>query len=87
MDAFQAHGLDPAFYANRVRDEEELLPWHVISDGVRDSYLKKERKQAYAGVITPDCRVKCSGCGANKLCAPGKHCETGASIKQDEGTV
>ena len=71
LDAFQTCGLDPAFYANRVREKDEILPWHVISDGVKESYLWKERQAAYDGVITPDCRVKCSGCGANKLCEGG----------------
>ena len=71
IDAFQANGLDPAFYANRERGKEEILPWKVISDGVKDSYLWKEREAAYQGVITPDCREKCSGCGANKLCEGG----------------
>ncbi len=71
MDAFQSNGLDPAFYANRERGKEEILPWKVISDGVKDSYLWKEREAAYQGVITPDCREKCSGCGANKLCEGG----------------
>lgn len=71
MDAFRANGLDPAFYANRERGKEEILPWKVISDGVKESYLWKEREAAYQGVITPDCREKCSGCGANKLCEGG----------------
>ena len=71
MDAFQANGLDPTFYANRERGKDEILPWKVISDGVKDSYLWKEREAANQGVITPDCRVKCSGCGANKLCEGG----------------
>ena len=71
MDAFQSNGLDPAFYANRERGKDEILPWKIISDGVKDSYLWKEREAAYQGVITPDCREKCSGCGANKLCEGG----------------
>ncbi len=71
LDAFEANGLSPAFYANRERGKDEILPWKVISDGVKESYLWKEREAAYQGVITPDCRVKCSGCGANKLCEGG----------------
>ena len=71
LDAFAACGLSPAFYANRIRDKEEILPWQTISDGVQESYLWKERETAYAGQITPDCRVKCSGCGANRLCEGG----------------
>ena len=74
LDAFAACGLDPAFYANRERGRDELLPWRHISDGIRDSYLWREREAAYRGVITPDCRVKCSGCGANKLCTEGDCC-------------
>ena len=60
-------GVSPAFYANRVREKNEILPWHVISDGVKESYLWRERETAYAGNITPDCKVKCSGCGAMKF--------------------
>lgn len=71
LNAFRACGLDPAFYASRVRNSDELLPWHVISDGVRESFLKKEREACYQGITTPDCRKKCSGCGANKLCQGG----------------
>ena len=74
LDAFEAHGLSPAFYANRTRTKDEVFPWHVISDGVKESYLWKEREAAYQGVITPDCRVKCSGCGANHLCKEGGVC-------------
>ena len=77
LDAFQTCGLDPAFYANRVRDREELLPWKTISDGVKESYLWKEREAAYAGTITPDCRVQCTGCGADKL-YPGGKCDAEA---------
>ena len=71
LDAFEACGLDPSFYANRGREKDEVLPWSVISDGVKTSYLWKERETAYRGEITPDCRVKCTGCGANKLCEGG----------------
>ena len=43
-----------------------------ISVGVRKDYLAAERKQAYASVITPDCRTRCTGCGANLLYTEGK---------------
>lgn len=36
LDAFAACGLSPAFYANRIRDKEEILPWQTISDGVKE---------------------------------------------------
>ena len=71
LDAFAACGLDPSFYAHRGREKDEVLPWSMISDGVKTSYLWKEREAAYEGRITPDCKVKCTGCGAGKLCEGG----------------
>ncbi len=73
-EAFTACGLDMAFYANRVREKEEVLPWSVISTGVSTKFLWREREQCYKGVITPDCRRQCTGCGADKL-YPGGVCD------------
>ena len=72
MEAFRACGVDPTFYANRTRDKDEIFPWDVTSVGVSRSFLWREREQAYKAVITPDCRAKCSGCGANQFCPGGK---------------
>lgn len=68
MDIFASVGVDPSFYANRVRGEEELLPWDFIDIGVSKQFLLAEKHRAYAETTTPDCRTKCSGCGAAKLC-------------------
>ena len=67
LAAFDECGLDPAFYANRERAREEILPWSVVSCGVSQDYLWRERERARAGETTPDCRTQCSGCGANRL--------------------
>ena len=67
LDAFAACGVDPDFYTVRGYGEEELLPWDMMDIGVSKKFLLRERKQAYAGVVTPDCREGCSGCGANHL--------------------
>ena len=67
IDSVRAVGLDPDFYARRDRLYEEVLPWSMISVGVRQSYLWRERNQAYKSVITPDCRRQCMGCGADRL--------------------
>ena len=72
LAAFAACGVDPAFYANRTRARDELMPWDVTSVGVSKDFLWRERERAYEAVITPDCRVQCTGCGANKLCPGGK---------------
>ena len=77
MAAFGACGLDPAFYANRVREKDEVLPWSVTSTGVTTPFLWRERERAYQAVITPDCRVQCTGCGADKL-YPGGKCDAEA---------
>ena len=67
MDAFAQCGIDPHFYANRVRERDEVMPWSMISSGVTESYLWRERERAYESVTTPDCRSHCNGCGANRL--------------------
>lgn len=67
LDAFKACGIDPDFYTVRGYDEEEILPWDTIDVGVSKKFLISERKKAYSGTVTPDCRTGCSGCGANKL--------------------
>ena len=77
MAAFEACGLDPHFYANRVRSKDEVLPWSVTSTGVTTPFLWRERERAYQAVITPDCRVQCTGCGADKL-YPGGKCDAEA---------
>lgn len=67
LEAFDQCGLDPHFYANRTREKDELMPWAMISSGVTESYLWRERERAFAGVTTPDCRTHCNACGANRL--------------------
>ncbi len=67
LDAFEKCGIDPDFYTVRGYSEDEILPWDPIDVGVSKKFLLRERKQAYAGLVTPDCRHGCAGCGANKL--------------------
>ena len=67
QDAMAKCGIDPAFYTTRGYDETEILPWDTIDVGVNKPFLLRERKQAYAEKITPDCRHGCAGCGANCL--------------------
>ena len=71
LKTFEDCGIDPHFYANRVREDNEVFPWEVTSTGVTRAFLAWECKQAYAAVITPDCRHQCSGCGANRFCEGG----------------
>ena len=67
LDAFAACGIDPDYYTVRGFSEDEILPWDMFDVGVSKDFLLRERTQAYKGLVTPDCRHKCSGCGANAL--------------------
>ena len=66
-EAFQKCGVDEDFYTVRGYGEEELLPWDTIDVGVSKEFLRRERRRAYDGLVTPDCRHGCAGCGANRL--------------------
>ncbi|RMF01614.1 MAG: DUF2344 domain-containing protein, partial [Alphaproteobacteria bacterium] len=64
QQAFEEAALDPAFYAQRPRDEAELLPWDHLSAGVERDFLRKEWHKAVAGEATGDCRWEsCTRCG------------------------
>lgn len=64
-NAFKESGIDPAFYANRDRNTNELLPWDIINCGVDKDFLEKEWERAIKEEITEDCRVSCKDCGVN----------------------
>ena len=66
-EAFQECGLTTEFYANRRREYDEILPWDVMDYGIRKEFLIEENKKAHQSVTTPQCRIKCAACGANKL--------------------
>ena len=67
FDAFNTCGVDTDFYTTRGFGEDEILPWDTIDVGVTKKFLQLERKRAYEGRITPDCREGCAGCGASNL--------------------
>lgn len=59
-------GLSVEFYNGRERSEDEILPWDYIDAGVSRKFLYREYQKALKAEITPNCRQKCSGCGAAK---------------------
>jgi radical SAM family uncharacterized protein len=67
LAAFKSCGVDPNWYTIRGFAEDEVLPWDTIDVGLSRKFLLQERKRAYEGVVTPDCRHGCSGCGASRL--------------------
>ncbi len=64
LEAFAKNGIDYTFYTNRERMEDEVLPWDFIDVGVTKKFLWKEYQRAQQGVVTPNCRQSCAGCGA-----------------------
>ncbi len=72
LEAFERCGLDPAFYAGRARERDEVLPWDFIDAGVTRDFLWHERLRALEGAVMADCREQCAGCGIHRL--PGVCC-------------
>lgn len=74
--AFRQCGIDPEFYTSRKRTVDERLPWDFIDAGVSKEFLIREWNLACEGVITPNCRQKCAGCGARSygggVCCEGQ---------------
>ncbi|MCD7955852.1 MAG: TIGR03960 family B12-binding radical SAM protein [Lachnospiraceae bacterium] len=72
LAAFRHTGVDMDFYTTRERSEDEIFPWDFIHIGVTKQFLKNEWHKAKEASITPNCRQKCSGCGA--ICYGGGVC-------------
>ena len=63
-EAFAETGVNIDFYTLRERSTDEILPWDFIDAGVKKKFLICEWEQAHKEIVTPNCRQKCSGCGA-----------------------
>lgn len=66
-NALEKNHIDIGFYTYRDRYVDEILPWDFIDIGVTRKFMEKEWERAQAEVVTPNCRMKCSGCGAAKF--------------------
>lgn len=66
-NALEKNHIDIGFYTYRDRCVDEILPWDFIDIGVTRKFMEKEWERAQAEVVTPNCRMKCSGCGAAKF--------------------
>ena len=67
MRAFEDCGLDPAFYANRERGRDEILPWDFLDCGVTKEFLWREKEKSERAETTRDCRKGCNGCGIQRM--------------------
>ena len=63
LEAMDEAGIDPAFYTGRAREYDEILPWDFIDAGVTKEFLWREYMQSQKEMVTPNCRMQCSGCG------------------------
>lgn len=64
QEIFQICGVDPAFYNQRRRDFDEVLPWDHLDYGIKKSFLIRECELSYHSSTTPNCAEACSACGA-----------------------
>lgn len=67
MEIFASCGIDPAFYNQRARSFDEVLPWDHLDYGIRKEFLVRECERSRAGVTTRNCFEQCAGCGADRL--------------------
>ena len=85
QQAFTECTIDPAFYAHRQRDMDEMLPWQHIESGISLAFLKSECSKMAVGELTPDCRNSaCNLCGFQGSWAA---CKAKASQVKAEQTV
>lgn len=64
QEAIRETNIDVDFYVTRERSEDEVFPWDFIDTGVTKNFLLREWRNAHEEKVTPNCRMKCSGCGA-----------------------
>jgi len=64
QEALAEENIDPDFFAGRLRDFAEPLPWDHIDNRVDISFLKQEWDNALKNKLTDDCRQgRCHQCG------------------------
>ena len=66
LEAFKECGIDPDFYTKRLRADDEVFPWDFIDAGVTKEFMLREWKTALGETVTPNCRMRCSACGARQ---------------------
>lgn len=74
LESFKENGIDMSFYTTRERSLDEIFPWDIIDIGVTKNYLKNEWLKALKEETTPNCMLKCNGCGAS-VYNSGKFCK------------
>lgn len=68
LAAFKEVGINPYEAACRSFEEDELLPWDVVSYGVSKQFFLDEKHKCEKAQVTKDCRNGCLNCGLIKEC-------------------
>lgn len=67
MEAFQECDVSIDFYTTRTRSADEIFPWDFLDCGVTKEFLKREWVKAQKEEVSPNCKMQCQGCGANRF--------------------
>ena len=67
MSCFEDCGIDIGFYTTRPRADDEIFPWDFLDCGITRQFLLREWKKAQEGIVSPNCKVQCQGCGAGSF--------------------
>ncbi len=62
MSAFETTGINYQEYLD-VRDEQSILPWDLVDNGILKKFLQREKRKAYQEATVIDCRDGCIACG------------------------
>ncbi len=65
-DALKKTGIDMDFYTTRERSTDEILPWDFIDASISKKFLAREYERSKQGLVTLNCRQRCSACGCNE---------------------
>ena len=63
LQAFVEAGLEPDFYNQRTRSDDEVFPWEHIDVAVHRKFLLQDYHMSLKGDTRVDCRDKCFACG------------------------
>ena len=69
--AIEESGVELNYYCYREREEDEVFPWDHINVGVTKKFLYREYENGLNGIVTPNCREKCAGCGIRQISKTG----------------
>ncbi len=62
MQAFETADIDYESYL-KARDDQEILPWDLVDNGILKKFLRREKRKAYQEATVIDCRDGCLACG------------------------